>query len=88
MEEFPRASLSELSITDTWLMIYNTYLYAEKFAYKGKRRDRIIWIGIIEGDRPSPEYTDKAWYYCRRLITIAGYRTGDILKNLLSKISL
>ena len=78
MSEFPRKDLEELSITDIWLMIRNTYLYAENYAYKG----------IAEGQRPSPEYTDHGWYYCRRLLTIAGYRTADILKRVLKKVNI
>lgn len=78
MSEFPRKDLEELSITDIWLMIKNTYLYAETYAYKG----------IEEGQRPSPEYTDQGWYLCRRLLTIAGYRTADILKKLLPQVNL
>ena len=77
MSEFTRQSLEELSITDIWLMIKNTYLYAENYAYKG----------ISEGERPSPAYTDQGWYYCRRLLSIAGYRTADILKRVLKSIS-
>jgi hypothetical protein len=41
MIEFPRASLNELSITDIWLMIRNTYLYAATYAYKGP------WLFVI-----------------------------------------
>lgn len=78
IQEFPRSSLEELSITDIWLMIKNSYLYAENYAYKG----------IREGERPSPEYTEKGWYYCRRLLTIGGYRTADILKKFLKKVTI
>eukprot|EP00831_Metopus_contortus_P003820 TRINITY_DN11401_c0_g1_i5.p2 TRINITY_DN11401_c0_g1~~TRINITY_DN11401_c0_g1_i5.p2 ORF type:complete len:131 (+),score=24.33 TRINITY_DN11401_c0_g1_i5:130-522(+) len=65
VQEFPRNSLEELTITDVGLMIKNTYLYAMTYAYEG----------IKEGARPSKEYTEKGWYYCRRLMAIAGYRT-------------
>lgn len=76
-DEFPRSSLKELSITDIGLMIKNTYLYALNYAYKG----------IIEGQRPTPLYINDGWYYCRKLIAMAGYRTANILKKLLPKIN-
>ena len=77
MNEFPRNSLKELSITDIGLMMKNSYLYAINYGYKE----------IEEGQRPSPTYINNGWYYCRRLIAMAGYRTTNILRKLLPKIN-
>lgn len=60
------------------MVIRNTHMYGRLYGYRG----------VKEGERPSGEYIENGWYYTRRLIALAGYRTADILKKLLPDIKL
>jgi hypothetical protein len=72
MKEYPEETLDELSIKDLRLISKDISLHAKYFAYEG----------ITENSSPSPEYIQRGWEVCKKLLALAGYRLANYLLEL------
>lgn len=73
MEEFPREKLKDkLAVTSH-----------EDWSLEGLELAKsVAYDSIKPGDKPSPEYIDKAFQVVRQQLALGGYRLADILKRL------
>lgn len=76
MIEFPRSTFAEeLKQKDGNEIAKNTWNYAVNLFYKN----------IEESNEPSYDYQKQGYHYCKKLITLAGYRISDFLSEIFLK---